>query len=285
MDRIKTEKSEIRRSASGSQERVSFQRPLTTDFHIMHPDESSASGSPHTQSSKTRGPTTPATAVDADGQTHLAKACSRGEYDNVKKWLSIHPKDLNFPDHRGNTPLQIAAMNGYDNIVKLLIDTGCDINCINHDKDTPLLDAIDNGHLGVIKVLLEAGVDPRKGNVNSEEPLLDRVNHELKNCDEIRAALMEARQKHGDHQRTSEEQQYDSSRRSHAPADEVEGETDLISWGSLLSVDLSRWPGLILANRPGNLPACKPQGYILGRDSECGGYISTLLCTEPTGRF
>lgn len=280
MDRIRTEKSEIRHSASGSQERVSFQRPLTTDSHSMHPDESSASSSPHARSSEKRGPTTPATAVDADGQTQLAKACSRGEYDNVKKWLSICPQDLNFPDKGGNTPLQIAANYGYDNIVKLLIDTGCDINCINYDKDTPLLDAVENGHLDVIKILLEAGVDPRKGNVNGEEPL-DRVDDELENCEEIRAALVKAMQNHGDYQRTPEEHQDDSLRRSHAPVGEVEDHTGLVTWGSLLSADLSRWPGLILADRPGNLPTCKPQGYILGRDSECGGY-NALLWNEPT---
>lgn len=248
----------------------------------MHPDESSASSSPHARSSRKRGPTTPATAVDADGQTQLAKACSRGEYDNVKKWLSIHPQDLNFPDNKGNTPLQVAAINGHDNIVKLLIDTGCDINCSNHDKDTPLLNAIDYGHLDVIQILLEAGVDPRKGNVNGEEPM-DRVDDELENCEEIRAALMKARTNPKNYQRTSEEQQDDSIRRSHAPLDEVVGNSGPILWGSLLPLDLTRWPRLILADRPGNLSICKPRGYILGRDSECGEYNNTLLCNEPTG--
>ncbi|KKY32705.1 putative ankyrin repeat protein [Diaporthe ampelina] len=168
---------------------------------LDHPrNESSASGSPHIRSSTMRGLTTPATAdsnmssaknpahkkhVDAHGQTQLAKACSRGEYDNVKRRLHERPQDLDFPDYAGNTPLQIAAINGYDDIVKLLVEAGCDIDCVNHDKDTPLLDAVDNGHLDVIKVLLEAGVNPRKANVNGEEPL-DRVDDELENCEEIR---------------------------------------------------------------------------------------------------
>jgi hypothetical protein len=202
--------------------------PLTTDYHS---DESSASGSPHIRSSTMRGLTTPATAesnmssaknpahkkhVDAHGQTQLAKACSRGEYDNVKRRLQERPQDLNFPDYAGNTPLQIAAINGYDDIVKLLVDAGCDIDCVNHDKDTPLLDAVDNGHLEVIKVLLEAGVNPRKANVNGEEPL-DRVDDELENCEEIRQALLDARKKQGDRRRTSEEQQDQQDNRSHGP--------------------------------------------------------------------
>lgn len=219
----------VSQSSSGlSQKKRRVPPPLTTDYHS---DESSASGSPHIRSSTMRGLTTPATAdsnmssaknpahkkhVDAHGQTQLAKACSRGEYDNVKRRLHERPQDLDFPDYAGNTPLQIAAINGYDDIVKLLVEAGCDIDCVNHDKDTPLLDAVDNGHLDVIKVLLEAGVNPRKANVNGEEPL-DRVDDELENCEEIRAALMEARKKQGDRRRTSEEQQDQQDNRSHGP--------------------------------------------------------------------
>ncbi|ROW12060.1 hypothetical protein VMCG_00766 [Cytospora schulzeri] len=202
--------------------------PLTTDYHS---DESSTSGSPHIRSSTIRGLATPATAestmssakstahkkhVDAHGQTQLAKACSRGEYENVKRRLNERPQDLDFPDYAGNTPLQIAAINGYDDIVKLLVEAGCDIDCVNHDKDTPLLDAVDNGHLDVVKVLLDAGVNPRKANVNGEEPL-DRVDDDLDNAEEIRAALTEARKKVGDRRRTSEEQQENLDARSYGP--------------------------------------------------------------------
>lgn len=218
----------VSQSSSGlSHKKRRIPPPLTTEYPS---DESSASGSPQIRSSTMRGLTTPATAdsnmsaknlghkkhVDAHGQTQLAKACSRGEYDNVKRRLSERPQDLDFPDYAGNTPLQIAAINGFDDIVKLLVEAGCDIDCVNHDKDTPLLDAVDNGHLDVIKVLLEAGVNPRKANVNGEEPL-DRVDDETDNCEEIRAALMEARKKQGDRRRTSEEQQDQQDNRSHGP--------------------------------------------------------------------
>lgn len=202
--------------------------PLTTDYHS---DESSASGSPHIRSSKLRSLTTPATAdstspaklaphkkhLDAHGQTFLARACARGEYDLAKTRLGERPEDLNVADFAGNTPLQIAALNGYENIVKLLIDAGCNLECVNYDKDTPLLDAVDNGHLGVIKILLDAGVNPRKANVNGEEPL-DRVDDEMDNAAEIRNALVEAKQKQGERRRTSEEHHdnYDT-RSSHGP--------------------------------------------------------------------
>ncbi|POR33492.1 Protein HOS4 [Tolypocladium paradoxum] len=187
-----------------------------TDYHS---DDSSTGGSPHPRSSKIRSlaplgmadsNVSPAKMaphkkhLDAHGQTLLARACARGEYDVAKQRLGERPEDLNVADYAGNTPLQIAAINGCEDIVKLLIDAGCNLDCVNYDKDTPLLDAVDNGHLGVVKLLLDAGVNPRKANVNGEEPL-DRVSDDTDNADEIRAALLAARKRAGDRRRTSED--------------------------------------------------------------------------------
>lgn len=198
-------------------------------------DDSSTGGSPHLRSSKLRSLAPPGTAesnmspakmaphkkhLDAHGQTLLARACARGEYDVAKMRLGERREDLNVADYAGNTPLQIAAINGCEDIVKLLIDAGCNLDCVNYDKDTPLLDAVDNGHLGVVKLLLDAGVNPRKANVNGEEPL-DRVSEDTDNADEIRAALLTARKRAGDRQRTSEDrhshQDSHDVRDSHAP--------------------------------------------------------------------
>ncbi|TEA09881.1 Protein HOS4 [Colletotrichum sidae] len=209
-----------------------------------HSDESSASGSPHPRSSKLRNLSTPATAdsnmspakmvppkkhLDAHGQTYLARACAKGEYEAARQRLADRPEDLNVADYAGNTPLQIAAINGYEKIVKLLIDAGCNLDCVNYEKDTPLLDAVDNGHLEVVKLLLDAGVNPRKANVSGEEPL-DRVSDDLDNAAEFRAALTEAKSRQGERRRTSEDHHSvdpqdgrsshgaDSPRRSPAPS-------------------------------------------------------------------
>lgn len=190
----------------------------------LHPtdyqsDESSASGSPHPRNTKTRSLAASSTAdsnmspakvpshkkhLDAHGQTLLARACARGEFDGAKQRLSERPEDLNVADYAGNTPLQIAAINGCEDIVELLIEAGCNLDCVNYDKDTPLLDAVDNGHLGVVKLLLDAGVNPRKANVNGEEPI-DRVTEDTDNAEEIRAALVEARKRFGGRTKTSED--------------------------------------------------------------------------------
>ncbi|KAK2593150.1 hypothetical protein QQS21_009160 [Conoideocrella luteorostrata] len=204
----------------------------STDYQS---DESSTGGSPHPRSSKLRSLATPASIdanvspakmgphkkhLDAHGQTLLARVCARGEYDGAKQRLQERPEDLNVADYAGNTPLQIAAINGCEDIVKLLIDAGCNLDCVNYDKDTPLLDAVDNGHLGVVKLLLDAGVNPRKANVNGEEPI-DRVSDDTDNADEIRNALLDAKKRAGERQRTSEEPQshtdYQDTRDSHAP--------------------------------------------------------------------
>lgn len=197
-------------------------------------DDSSASGSPHPRSTKLRSLVTPSNSeshmspakigphkkhLDAHGQTLLARACARGEYDGVKQRLEERPEDLNVADYAGNTPLQIAAINGCEDIVKLLLEAGCNLDCVNYDKDTPLLDAVDNGHLQVVKLLVDAGVNPRKANVNGEEPI-DRVTEETDNADEIRALLIAAKKKAGGRTRTSEDRNshHDlDTRDSHAP--------------------------------------------------------------------
>lgn len=191
--------------------------PLQTAGY--HSDDSSAGSSPHPRNSKAKSlaashggesSASPAKVpshkkhLDAHGQTLLARACARGEFEGAKKRLRDRPEDLNVADYAGNTPLQIAAINGCEDIVQLLIDAGCNLDCVNYDKETPLLDAVDNGHLGVVKLLLEAGVNPRKANLNGEEPI-DRVTEETDNGEEIRTALVEAKKRFGGRTKTSED--------------------------------------------------------------------------------
>lgn len=222
-------------SSSGGLSQKKRRLPPPLHATDQHSDDSDRSGSPLPRSSKLRSLATPAAAdanvspakimppkkhLDAHGQTFLARACARGEYDAVKKRLGERPEDINVADYAGNTPLQIAAINGCEDIVKLLIDAGCNMDCVNYDKDTPLLDAVDNGHFGVVKLLLDAGVNPRKANVSGQEPI-DRITDETEHADEIRTLLLDARKRAGERRRTSEDRHShpDShdARDSHAP--------------------------------------------------------------------
>ncbi|GAP91110.1 putative histone deacetylase complex subunit [Rosellinia necatrix] len=186
-----------------------------------HSDDSSASGSPHPRSYKMKNVATPITGestmsparmpghkkhVDNHGQTLFAKACAKGEYEIAKKRLAERPEDLNFADYAGNTPLQVASLNGHEDIVQLLIEAGCNLDCRNSDKETPLLDAVENGHLAVVKLLLKAGVNPRKADAEGHEPL-EKVPDDLDNAEEIRAALREAKERVGELHRASEDHQ------------------------------------------------------------------------------
>ena len=125
---------------------------------------------------------------DRNGRTLLARACQVGEPEEVRKWLIERPQDINVPDNAGNTPFQIAALDGYAGVVQLLLDAGCDIDCKNIDKDTPLIDAVENGKLEVVRLLLKAGLDPRQTNAFGKEPL-DLVNEDKDDATQIREAL------------------------------------------------------------------------------------------------
>ncbi|EFQ98040.1 hypothetical protein MGYG_01078 [Nannizzia gypsea CBS 118893] len=129
---------------------------------------------------------------DQNGRTRLARACAAQEIEAAKCRQAERPEDLNVPDNAGNTPLQIAALEGCAEIVKFLIEAGCDIHTKNIDRDTPLIDAVENGHLDVVKILLEAGANPRVGNAKGDEPY-DLVPSDNENRHELRRVLAEAK--------------------------------------------------------------------------------------------
>ena len=170
-----------------------------------HSDSSSASGSPHPNSHLRKLTGGDANLIspakmphkkhrDQIGRTFLARACAANETENARIRLRERPEDVDIADNAGNTPLQIASLEGSAEIVKLLIEHSCDIDCKNNEKDTPLIDAVENGHLEVVKLLLGAGANPRQGNLNGEEPL-DLLNPEDENHEAIRSALIAAKNK------------------------------------------------------------------------------------------
>lgn len=146
---------------------------------------------------------------DKNGRTLLARACALDEVEAEMR-LKERPEDLDIPDNAGNTPLQIASLEGKAKIVHLLLDAGCDINCKNIDMETPLIDAVENGHVDVVRLLLKAGLDPRQSNAKGEEPL-DLVNPENDHYDAIRAALITSKEK-ANPRRFSEERTFHRQR-------------------------------------------------------------------------
>lgn len=142
---------------------------------------------------------------DRSGRTRLARACASGVAEDVEKWLTERLEDINVADFAGNTPLQVASLEGYADIVKLLLEAGCSVDSKNVDGDTPLIDAVENGHFEVVRMLLDAGVDPTQRSQSGKEPI-ELVNAEMEDADEIRAALLASKKERDGRRRQSEDQ-------------------------------------------------------------------------------
>ena len=129
---------------------------------------------------------------DKNGRTFLSRAASNNDLAASRIKFAERPEDLNQPDNAGNTPLQIAALQGYVNIVRFLVENKCDIDTRNIDKDTALIDAVENGHVEVVRLLLNFGANPRLGNAKGDEPY-ELVPQDDENYEEIRQLLAEAK--------------------------------------------------------------------------------------------
>lgn len=193
---------------------------------------SSASGSPMPPSQRRRltsegAAASPARPVshkkqrDQNGRTRLARACAAQEYEAAVARHAERPEDLNVADNAGNTPLQIAALEGCVPIVKFLLDAGCEVDTRNIDKDTPLIDAVENGHLEVVKLLLEAGANPRLVNAQGDEPY-DLVPSDSEDYEEIRRVLAEAKANPRNRRTDAQNARENSSKPSVQPAPSVQ---------------------------------------------------------------
>ncbi|KAF6237193.1 hypothetical protein HO173_004661 [Letharia columbiana] len=140
---------------------------------------------------------------DRSGRTLLARACAQDACE-AEKWLKERPQDIDVPDNAGNTPLQIAALEGDVEVVQLLLNAGCDTTSKNIDKDTPLIDAVENGHLEVVRLLLKAGLDPRQKNAKGQEPL-ELIPAEDEEAEDIRETLMASKREKERLRRPSED--------------------------------------------------------------------------------
>lgn len=175
--------SEDRQSASSSTSGSSL--PSTHLRRLASVDGASASPAKPMNPKKQR---------DQNGRTRLARACAAQEVETAGEKLTERPEDLNVCDNAGNTPLQIASLEGCAPIVKILLEAGCEIDTKNIDKDTPLIDAVENGHLEVVNLLLEAGANPRTVNAEGDEPY-ELVPSDTEEYEGIRRVLANAKAK------------------------------------------------------------------------------------------
>ena len=77
---------------------------------------------------------------------------------NLTKMLLDSGADKNETNHKGYTPLIIAAENGSVEVVKQLLDAGAEVNAYEHNNgETALIAATDQGKRDIVKMLVERG--------------------------------------------------------------------------------------------------------------------------------
>ncbi|KAL2081578.1 hypothetical protein ACEWY4_023431 [Coilia grayii] len=90
------------------------------------------------------------------GETPLHLAAIKGEVKAVKRLLE-EGADPNLKDNAGWTPLHEACNHGHLAVVEALILVGALLNTPGYQNDSPLHDAVKNGHMAIAKLLLDHG--------------------------------------------------------------------------------------------------------------------------------
>lgn len=92
-------------------------------------------------------------------ELHVAAAFDRT--DEILILAKTKPLgSLDSRDHKGRTPLHLAAEKGNIRCARVLVEGGADVNARCHDGRTPLHRAAANGDRGMVEMLLEMGADP-----------------------------------------------------------------------------------------------------------------------------
>ncbi|XP_063970070.1 ankyrin-1-like isoform X2 [Lytechinus pictus] len=99
-------------------------------------------------------------AVMHNDQCISAAATGMGHL-NIVKYLIEEGSKIDKRDHRGYTPLHIAAAKGYLEIVKYLTGQKCSVKEVDNAGLTPLSLAAKHGHLDTVKYLADGRVDEK----------------------------------------------------------------------------------------------------------------------------
>jgi len=87
---------------------------------------------------------------------NLYRAIHAGDLDQIKRHLH-HGTDINQPDRNGETPLQVAAVQGNPVVTRLLVEHGAELETRNRDGRTALEEAVLAGKIQVARLLLKQG--------------------------------------------------------------------------------------------------------------------------------
>ncbi|XP_053482193.1 BRCA1-associated RING domain protein 1 isoform X2 [Ictalurus furcatus] len=118
-----------------------------------------------------RSQTSPAyTKRNHKGETPLHLAAIKGDVEMTKALLE-QGADPNLKDHAGWTPLHEACNLGHVGVVEVLLQQGALINTPGYENDSPLHDTVRNGHASVAKLLLQHGASTTVLNIFGLRPV------------------------------------------------------------------------------------------------------------------
>ncbi|XP_051937618.1 BRCA1-associated RING domain protein 1 isoform X2 [Hippocampus zosterae] len=103
------------------------------------------------------------------GETPLHLAAIKGDVEGVKGLLD-QGADPNLKDNAGWTPLHEACNLGHLVVAEALLSRGALLNTPGYENDSPLHDAVRNGHLAVVKLLLRFGASQSVLNLHGKRP-------------------------------------------------------------------------------------------------------------------
>lgn len=135
------------------------------------------------------------------GETPLHLAAIKGDVEAVNELLE-QGADPNLKDNAGWTPLHEACNLGHLAVVKVLVTRGALLNTPGYENDSPLHDAVRNGHADIVKLLLQHGASQTVLNLHGKRPADYAVSQEIL----------------GIFQEAAEGTQYANSHASHSPS-------------------------------------------------------------------
>ncbi|XP_063743119.1 BRCA1-associated RING domain protein 1 isoform X2 [Eleginops maclovinus] len=103
------------------------------------------------------------------GETPLHLAAIKGNVEAVKELLE-QGADPNLKDNAGWTPLHEACNLGHLPVVEVLVSRGALLNTPGYKNDSPLHDAVRNRHPAIVKLLLQQGASQSVLNQYGKRP-------------------------------------------------------------------------------------------------------------------
>ncbi|XP_043931656.1 BRCA1-associated RING domain protein 1 [Protopterus annectens] len=146
---------------------------------VSTPKRRSSTGSVNSPTSLKSPGTPSAMKKNHKGETPLHIAAIKGDIATVEL-LMQSGVDANAKDNAGWTPLHEACNHGHLKVVEILLKHGALMNTTGYQNDSPLHDAVKNGHKDIARLLLSHGASREAVNIFGLRPIDYAETDEMK---------------------------------------------------------------------------------------------------------